>query len=172
MLTIPFLLKNCYHFYNGHKTEGDLLFDSYLLSLCVFVALTNEFHKVRFAGYFSQYRSYLDFPWLPRPLWQLGQIAAKYMAHSSTRSSPPTSRPAPFDLLLHHDRVAWRAAWGRWLLAATWAASYVCNWRRSAFRWCEVDKVDGGTMTLICINFPLPYCTLHFTTLIPVPKVQ
>ena len=46
-LTIPFMVKNCYHFYAGHKTDDNLLFDSYLLSLCVFVSLTNEFHKVR-----------------------------------------------------------------------------------------------------------------------------
>ena len=53
MLTIPFLLKNSYHFYYGHKTADDLFFDSYLLSLCIFVALTNEFHKVRFIKLFQ-----------------------------------------------------------------------------------------------------------------------
>jgi len=69
MLTIPFLLKNCYHFYNGHKTEGDLLFDSYLLSLCVFVALTNEFHKIShdYRGHYGNWVKSLQSIWLILP---------------------------------------------------------------------------------------------------------
>lgn len=46
MLTIPFTLINSYSFYTGGKSQEDLFFDTFLLSLCIFVSLTNEFHKV------------------------------------------------------------------------------------------------------------------------------
>ena len=45
-LTIPFLLVSIFNFYYELKGPENLFWDSWLLSLCVFVSLTNEFHKV------------------------------------------------------------------------------------------------------------------------------
>jgi len=68
-LTIPFMVKNCYHFYAGHKTDDNLLFDSYLLSLCVFVSLTNEFHKIShdYRGHYGGWVKYFQNVWLILP---------------------------------------------------------------------------------------------------------
>ena len=46
-LTIPFMIHNLYLNLNGAKTDSDYFYDSFLISLCIFVSFTNEFHKVR-----------------------------------------------------------------------------------------------------------------------------
>jgi len=45
-LTIPFLIVSIFNFYYELKGPENLFWDSWLLSLCVFVSLTNEFHKL------------------------------------------------------------------------------------------------------------------------------
>ena len=139
-LTIPFLIKNCYHFYAGHKTDDNLLFDSYILSLCVFVALTNEFHKVRKfysknLSFREKYKSYnrlfyllngwsffknwfTDFSRLPRPLQRMGKIFSKRLADFTPWASSHSSRSTTLNLLLHYDRVVRSPPWIDWLLAA------------------------------------------------------
>ena len=81
MLTIPFLLKNSYHFYYGHKTADDLFFDSYLLSLCIFVALTNEFHKVRFVKLFQFITGHVRFLMIIEATMAIG--SSRYRAYGS-----------------------------------------------------------------------------------------
>lgn len=44
-LTIPFTLINAYRHFAGQKFEDDYFYDSFLISLCIFVSFTNEFHK-------------------------------------------------------------------------------------------------------------------------------
>jgi len=44
-LTIPFMIHNLYLNLNGAKTDSDYFYDSFLISLCIFVSFTNEFHK-------------------------------------------------------------------------------------------------------------------------------
>jgi len=44
-LTIPFMIRNLYLNMNGAKSDSDYFYDSFLISLCIFVSFTNEFHK-------------------------------------------------------------------------------------------------------------------------------
>ena len=41
------MIHNLYLNLNGAKTDSDYFYDSFLISLCIFVSFTNEFHKVR-----------------------------------------------------------------------------------------------------------------------------
>ena len=45
-LTIPFMIRNLYLNLNDAKSDSDYFYDSFLISLCIFVSFTNEFHKV------------------------------------------------------------------------------------------------------------------------------
>merc|ERR1711868_95303 len=69
MLTIPFTLVNCYSFLTGAKVQDDLFFDTFLLSLCVFVSLTNEFHKIShdYRGHYGKWVKPLQSAWLILP---------------------------------------------------------------------------------------------------------
>jgi len=45
-LSIPFTIYSVYNFYNGAKGQENYLWDTWLLTLVIFVGFTNEFHKL------------------------------------------------------------------------------------------------------------------------------
>ena len=47
------MIRNLYLNLNDAKSDSDYFYDSFLISLCIFVSFTNEFHKVGDSRYFT-----------------------------------------------------------------------------------------------------------------------
>ena len=55
------MIRNLYLNLNDAKSDSDYFYDSFLISLCIFVSFTNEFHKV--GDYKNKERKRFRFQW-------------------------------------------------------------------------------------------------------------
>lgn len=104
-LSIPFTAYSVYNFYYHIKGTDNYCWDIWVLSLCVFVAFTNEFHKVRellLISIFSHIFKAITYS----KSSSIHSIFAKLPCYPAPVPPPNSSRSSTRKLLLHHDRMA------------------------------------------------------------------